>query len=169
MVDSPGGPRTDEIAKGAPDAAASIVRSRRFIWPGGLSARLLLLTALFVLITELFILLPSLASFEVGWLTDRVHYAEVASMAVEAAPAGVVSNQLTDRLLNGAGVVSVAVQSEGSRRLLLAAPHMKQPPTLIDLRQQNVADFLAEPFRALGPDAPPPPPWTPLPHSAPGR
>jgi signal transduction histidine kinase len=155
MVDSPGGPRTDEIAKGAPDAAASIVRSRRFIWPGGLSARLLLLTALFVLITELFILLPSLASFEVGWLTDRVHYAEVASMAVEAAPAGVVSNQLTDRLLNGAGVVSVAVQSEGSRRLLLAAPHMKQPPTLIDLRQQNVADFLAEPFRALGPDAPP--------------
>ncbi len=155
MVDSPNGPRTKEIVKGAAHPAASIAQSRRFIWPGGLSARLLLLTALFVLVTELFILLPSLGSFEVGWLTDRVHYAEVASMAVEAAPAGVVSNQLSDRLLNGAGVVSVAVQSEGSRRLLLAAPHMKQPPTLIDLRQQNVADFLAEPFWALGPGAPP--------------
>jgi signal transduction histidine kinase len=155
MVDSPDGPQAGGTEGDAPRAAAPRAHPRRLIWPGGLSARLLLLTALFVLVTELFILLPSLGSFEVGWLTDRVHYAEVASMAVEAAPAGVVSNQLSDRLLNGAGVVSVAVQSEGSRRLLLAAPHMKQPPTLIDLRQQNVADFLAEPFRALGPDAPP--------------
>jgi signal transduction histidine kinase len=136
-------------------APTPVRKPRRLPWPVGLSARLLLLTALFVLTVELFILLPSLGSFEVGWLSDRVHYAEVASMAVEAAPAGVVSNQLSDRLLNGAGVVSVAVQSEGSRRLLLAAPHMKQPPTLIDLRQQNMADFLAEPFRALAPDAPP--------------
>ncbi len=155
MVDSPDRPRTHEIAKGASEAASPIAKSRRFIWPGGLSARLLLLTALFVLTTELFILLPSLASFEVGWLTDRVRAAELASLAVEAAPAGVVSDQLSGRLLKGAGVVSVAVQSEGSRRLLLAAPHMKQPPSLIDLRQQNVADFLAEPFWALGPEAPP--------------
>jgi signal transduction histidine kinase len=154
MVDSPEGPRTSEVARGAPEAAP-IVRSRRLIWPVGLSARLLLLTALFVLITELFILLPSLASFEDGWLIDRVRAAELASLAVEAAPAGVVSDQLSGRLLKGAGVVSVAVQSEGSRRLLLAAPHRKQPPSLIDLRQQNAADFLAEPFRALGPDAPP--------------
>ncbi len=155
MVDSPDGPRTSELATGASEPVASIVKSRRFIWPGGLSARLLLVTALFVLVTELFILLPSLASFEVGWLTDRVRAAELASLAVEAAPAGVVSDQLSGRLLKGAGVVSVAVQSEGSRRLLLAAPHMKQPPSLIDLRQQNVADFLAEPFWALGPGAPP--------------
>ena len=154
MVDSPDGPRTNSVANGATEAA-SIARSRRLVWPVGLSARLLLLTALFVLVTELFILLPSLASFEVGWLTDRVRAAELASLAVEAAPAGVISDQLSGRLLKGAGVVSVAVQSEGSRRLLLAAPHMKQPPSLIDLRQQNVADFLAEPFWALGPEAPP--------------
>ena len=165
MVDSPGGPWTSGIDADAQAAAASAPpvglvaprperKRRRLIWPVGLSARLLLLTALFVLTVELFILLPSLGGFETGWLTDRVHYAEVASMAVEAAPAGIVSNQLSDRLLNGAGVVSVAVQSEGSRRLLLAAPHMKQPPTLIDLRQQNMADFLLEPFRALAPDAP---------------
>ena len=155
MVDSPDRPSTSETARGAPNGASSIAKSRRLIWPGGLSARLLLLTALFVLTTELFILLPSLGSFEVGWLTDRVRAAELASLAVEAAPAGVVSDQLSGRLLKGAGVVSVAVQSEGSRRLLLAAPHMKQPPSLIDLRQQNVADFLAEPFWALGPNAPP--------------
>ena len=162
MVESPGGPQTTEAGEGA-DAPATPVAvptapsrrlPRRLIWPVGLSARLLLLTALFVLTVELFILLPSLGSFEVGWLSDRVRAAEVASMAVEASPAGVVSDQLSGRLLKGAGVVLVAVQSEGSRRLLLAAPHMKRPPSLIDLQHQNVADFLAEPFRALAPDAP---------------
>jgi signal transduction histidine kinase len=155
MVDSPDGPQTTEGEDAAlKTTAAAAVKPRRLPWPVGLSARLLLLTALFVLITELFILLPSLGSFEVGWLTDRVRAAELASLAVEAAPAGVVSDQLSGRLLKGAGVVSVAVQSEGSRRLLLAAPRMERAPALIDLRQQNIADFLAEPFRALGPGAP---------------
>jgi len=155
MVESPDGPQTTD---GEDDAlkttAAARAKSRRLPWPVGLSARLLLLTALFVLITELFILLPSLGGFEVGWLTDRVRAAELASLAVEAAPAGVVSDQLSGRLLKGAGVVSVAVQSEGSRRLLLAAPRMERAPALIDLRQQGLADFLAEPFKALGPSAP---------------
>jgi signal transduction histidine kinase len=134
--------------------AGGTAKLRRLPWPVGLSARLLLLTALFVLIAELFILLPSLGSFEVGWLTDRVRAAELASLAVEAAPAGVVSDQLSGRLLKGAGVVSVAVQSEGSRRLLLAAPRMERAPALIDLRQQGLADFLVEPFKAIGPAAP---------------
>ena len=155
MVDSPERPRTTGTVQGAPPATTPIAKSRRFIWPGGLSARLLLLTALFVLATQLFIFLPSLGSFEDGWLLDRVRAAELASLAVEAAPAGVVSDQLSGRLLKGAGVVSVAVQSEGALRLLLAAPHMKQPPSLIDLRRQNLAEFLAEPFRTLGPGAPP--------------
>ena len=125
-----------------------------FRWPGGLSARLLLLTALFVLAAQLFILVPSLASFEQGWLSDRVHQAEVASLAVDASPSGVLSDRLSGELLKGAGVVSVAVQAKGVRRLLLAAPHMEQAPTLVDLRSQSVGDFLVQPFITLGPAAP---------------
>jgi len=120
-------------------------------WPGGLSARLLLLTALFVMLAELLVLGPSLAAFEEGWLTDRVRAAELASLAVEAAPAGVVSDQLAGELLEGAGVVSVAVQSEGVRRLLLAAPRLDRPPELIDLRRRNWVAWLAAPFRTLAP------------------
>lgn len=120
-------------------------------WPGGLSARLLLLTALFVMLAELLVLGPSLAAFEEGWLTDRVRAAELASLAVEAAPAGVVSDQLAGELLEGAGVVSVAVQSEGVRRLLLAAPRLERTPELVDLRQRNLFEWLAAPFRTLGP------------------
>ena len=123
-------------------------------WPGGLSARLLLLTAIFVLAAQLFILLPSLASYEQGWLTDRVRAAELASLAVEAAPAGVVSDRLSHELLKGAGVVSVAVQVDGVRRLLLAPERMGVAPDFVDLRREDVIPFLVQPFIALGPRAP---------------
>ena len=38
----------------------------------GLSARLLLLTAVFVMLAEVLIFLPSIANFRVNWLTDRL-------------------------------------------------------------------------------------------------
>jgi signal transduction histidine kinase len=124
---------------------------RRLQWPGGLSARLLLLTALFVMLAQLMILAPSLAAFEENWLVDRVRAAELASLAVEAAPAGVVSDELAGELLQGAGVVLVAVQSDGVRRLLLAPPRLVRTPQLVDLRNRNAAAWLAAPFRTLAP------------------
>ena len=155
MVESPDGPQAiDEKRAPADEVGEPRAPLRRFAWPVGLSARLLLLTALFVLVVQLFILLPSMGGFEVSWLTDRVRAAELASLAVDASPAGVVSDKLSGRLLAGAGVVSVAVQSEGSRRLLLAAPRFPRPPTLIDLRSQTWPDFLGEPFVVLGPGPP---------------
>ena len=137
----------------APPGRLSLPRIGRphLSWPGGLSARLLLLTALFVMLAELLVLGPSLAAFEEGWLTDRVRAAELASLAVEASPVGAVSDQLAGELLEGAGVVSVAIQSEGVRRLLLAAPRLDRTPELIDLRRRNAAAWLAAPFRTLAP------------------
>lgn len=120
---------------------------------GGLSVRLLALTALFVLVAQLLILAPSLASYEESWLVDRVRLAEVASLAVEAAPARVVAETQRAQLLRGAGVVSVAVRSEGVLRLLLAAPRTAKAPELVDLRDRNVFAWLAAPFRTLGPNA----------------
>jgi signal transduction histidine kinase/uncharacterized membrane protein YdjX (TVP38/TMEM64 family) len=123
-------------------------------WPGGLSARLLLLTALFVMAAELFILAPALGAFEEDWLKGRVHDAELASLAVKAAPAGVVSNRMEGELLVGAGVKSVAVSTDGVRRLLLQGPYMTRTPELIDLRQLNFAAWLAAPFSTLAPGEP---------------
>ncbi len=73
--------------------------------------------------------------------------AELASLAVEAAPAGVVSDRMAGELLEGAGVVSVSVQSGGVRRLLLQAPRMARFPTLIDLRQPDPARLAVRPLR----------------------
>ncbi|MEI9965365.1 MAG: HAMP domain-containing sensor histidine kinase [Caulobacteraceae bacterium] len=118
-------------------------------WPGGLSARLLLLTALFALAAGLLILIPSLAAFQETRYLDRLRAAELASLAVEAAPARTVSQDMAAQLLNGAGVVSVAVQSGGVRRLLLEAPRMRRTPELVDLRQRNPASWIAQPFITL--------------------
>lgn len=147
------------MADAAPDLKPARVTSparnaRRFFWPGGLSSRLLILTCLFVVLSQLLILAPSLASYEERWLSERVRLAELASTAVDGAPGRKVSKGLSKQLLEGAGVVSVAVQSDGLRRLLLAGPRMERTPYLVDLRDPNPAAWLSAPFQTLfgGPD-----------------
>jgi signal transduction histidine kinase len=136
-----------------PDGAIAPQHPRRWLWPGGLSARLLLLTLLFVMLAELLILAPSLASYEEGRLEERVRAAELASLAVEASPDQVVTDSLSSQLLAGAGVVSVAVQSDGIRRLLLQGPVLARPPVLVDLRDRGGLTWLLQPFRILTSDA----------------
>ncbi|HEX5776748.1 MAG TPA: sensor histidine kinase, partial [Caulobacteraceae bacterium] len=122
---------------------------RRLFWPGGLSARLLVLTALFVSLAGMLMLPPALAAFEEQWLLDRVRAAELASLATEVSPDGKVTRQLSEQLLDGAGVVSVALQEDGMRRLVLAAPRSMRTPYLVDLREQNPESWLAAPFNTL--------------------
>ncbi len=76
---------------------------RRFFWPGGLSARLLILTILFVVTAGALALPLALASFEEQWLLDRVRSAELATIAPDVAPDRVVSEALAAQLLEGAG------------------------------------------------------------------
>jgi signal transduction histidine kinase len=130
-----------------PPAAAE--RARRWLWPGGLSARLLLLTIVFVMLAELLILAPSLASYQQQRLDERLRAAELASLAVEASPDQVVTDTLNSQLLNGAGVVSVAVQSDGIRRLLLQGPRLARAPKVVDLRTRGFLGWLLQPFQIL--------------------
>jgi signal transduction histidine kinase len=122
---------------------------RRFFWPGGLSARLLVLTTLFVALAGVFVLPPTLAAFERNWLLDRVRAAELASLATEVAPDRVVSEKLSAQLLAGAGVETVAIQSRGLRRLVLQGPRRDEAPYFVDLREQAVSSWLLAPFQTL--------------------
>jgi signal transduction histidine kinase len=123
--------------------------ARRLFWPGGLSSRLLILTVLFVAVSGLLILPATLAQFEDRWLYDHVRAGELASLAIEAAPNQVVSDRLSRQLLNGAGVVSVAVQSGGVDRLVLEAPRMARNPYLVDLREGASPLSWSAPFETL--------------------
>jgi signal transduction histidine kinase len=105
----------------------------------GLRGRLLMLTAIFVFFAVVLIY-PSLAGiYRDGWLEQRAQAAQIAVLAVEAAPDGRVGDELSRQLLSTAQVVSVAVQAEEQREMILA-PSLEIPPDLVtvDLREQNM-------------------------------
>ncbi|MGH7009972.1 MAG: sensor histidine kinase, partial [Caulobacteraceae bacterium] len=121
---------------------------RRFPLPGGLSARLLLLTVVIVVLANLLIIPQNLASFEEQWLYDRLRAAELATLVEETAPNGVVTERVAEKLLASAGVVSVALQTDGEMRLILQAPRLARTPYLVDLRRSNPMPWLS-PLRTL--------------------
>jgi len=125
-----------------------ITKRPRFFWPGGLSARLLTLTILFVAFGGALSLPPTLAAFEEQWLLDRVRAAELASLAPDVAPDRKVSEQLKSELLRGAGVEIVAISNDNTRRLVFSGPRQIRAPYLVDLRGGVGLDLLA-PFRTL--------------------
>ncbi|MBV8592863.1 MAG: HAMP domain-containing histidine kinase, partial [Caulobacteraceae bacterium] len=120
----------------------------RWAWARGLSARLLALTILIVVVANLLILPPNLAADEQQWLLDRLRAAELATLVEETAPGGVVTDRVRAKLLANAEVVSVALQVEGERRLILAAPRLTRTPYLVDLRRAAPLSWLA-PFETL--------------------
>jgi signal transduction histidine kinase len=122
---------------------------RRLFWPGGLSARLLVLTVTFSSLIGAMSIPPALAAYEKQWLLDRVRAAELASLAAEVAPDRVVSEQLKNQLLQGAGVEIVAVSTDGVRRLVFASARPAKPPYLVDLRSRAPGLGLFAPFQTL--------------------
>ncbi len=124
-------------------------RERRFLRLGGLSARLLLLTVLIVAVANILILPPNLAAFQEQWLLDRLRAAELASRVADAAPNGQVTERLSQQLLEQAEVVSVAIQADGNRRLVLQAPRLARTPYLIDLRESSPVSSLTGPIQTL--------------------
>jgi len=124
-------------------------RRPRFFWPGGLSARLLTLTILFVVLAGACALPPALASFEEKWLLDRIRQGELASLAPDVAPDRKVSQKIAAQLLEGAGVARVAIQTDGMRRLVLNGPSLERAPYLVDLRAQAPTSWLMAPFETL--------------------
>jgi signal transduction histidine kinase len=85
----------------------------------GLSAKLLMLTVLFVMLAEVLIFVPSIANFRITWLTDRLTAAQLAALAAEAVPDGAVPPTLRAELLRTAQVRAVALKRQNERRLVL--------------------------------------------------
>ncbi len=136
------------MADAKPPRERATSAERRLLLPGGLSARLLLLSVAIVVLANLLILPQNLAAFEEQWLFDRLRAAELASLVEEFVPNGQVTGRVSDQLLAPAGVVSVAFQTDGERRLILQAPRLARTPYLVDLRRTNPMSWL-QPLRTL--------------------
>ena len=118
---------------------AASARCQQRCFPGrglcrSLSAKLLVFTALFVFLGVVAVFLPTLSSFRLTWLKDRVAMAEVATLAVSAAPGNRVSERLRDELLTSAGVLVVVVRTRDARRLVLQSRRPPMAQARYDLR-----------------------------------
>ena len=87
--------------------------------PGfGLSSKLLLLTILFVMLSEILIFVPSISKFRVDWLTRKLEIAEVAALIYTRSSNDLMDEALEAELLERLDVQTLALRSEGQRRLL---------------------------------------------------
>src|SRR5579862_6593488 len=121
------------------------VRVPRF----GLSGKLLVLTILFVMIAEVLIYVPSVANFRTVWLKDRLATGYTAALVLEAAPNGMVPDELAKQILDSIGARGVAMKM-GQRRLMLAIDDM--PPKIddvFDMRDVSWLDAVVDPFKMM--------------------
>jgi signal transduction histidine kinase len=128
----------------------------------GLSARLLILTILFVMVAEVLIYVPSVANFRRNWLRDRLAAAQVAALVLDAAPEDKLSEELEMKLLAGVGAKAIAVRGGGTRRILAKDDVPPEVDRVVDLRTATwwtlirgaFATLLApaeRPIRVIGP------------------
>jgi signal transduction histidine kinase len=90
----------------------------RFWQARGLPTKLIILTAVFVLVAEALIFLPSIASYRVTWLQERLTAAQLAALTSDAFPGGQIPSALRADLLRTAQVKAIASRTPGERRLV---------------------------------------------------
>lgn len=114
-----------------------------------LSAKLLVLTVLFVLLAEVLIYTPSIARYRLTYLEERLAAAHLAALSVEATPDMMVAMELQNELLAHVGAHAVELIRPDSRVYMLSR---SMPPTVdavFDLRSTMAPRLTADAFMAL--------------------
>lgn len=115
----------------------------------GLSGKLLGLSLLFVMVAEILIYVPAIANFRMNWLSDRLAAAHTAALVLDAAPSGMVPEELARQILDSVGARAVAMKM-GQQRRMLAVSDM--PPKIdreIDTRDMRWFTAIRGAFEAL--------------------
>jgi signal transduction histidine kinase len=110
----------------------------------GLSAKLLLLTILFVMLAEVLVFVPSVSNFRRQWLMERLAAAQIASLAAEAAPGGQLPKMLRDELLESAKVKAIAVKRADSRQLIIEMDMPAEIDAHYDLRTDSSLKLITD-------------------------
>src|SRR5882757_4420906 len=115
----------------------------------GLSGKLLMLTILFVMIAEVLIYVPSVATFRLNWLNDRLAAAHTAALVLDAAPSGMVPESLARQILSSVGAHAVAMKMRKQRRLLAVSDMPTEVAHEIDMRDMPWHRAIADAFITL--------------------
>lgn len=117
-------------------------------FPGGLSARLLVLTVVFVMVSVVLIFVPSVARFRLTYLEDRIDAAHLAISALEATPDNMVSKELGNELLAHVGAHGIVVHTP-NRTLMLAQDMPPSVDATYDLRGQGMFAMIGDAMMTL--------------------
>ena len=115
---------------------------------GGLSARLLVLTVIFVMASVLLVFLPSVTRERTSYLEDRIDAAHLAIFALEATPNNMVSKDLSDMLLAHVGAHAIVVHM-ADRTLMLAQDMPPSVATTYDLRTESMLQMMSDTMATL--------------------
>jgi len=110
-----------------------IVKRLIHIVRSGLSAKLLILTAIFVLIAEVLIFVPSIANFRNDWLKDHLLTAEAASIVYLDSSDLMLSEGAGQNLLETTSAITVAIRRDGISRLMATSGNTSELIQHIDL------------------------------------
>lgn len=95
-----------------------------------------MLTILFVMLAEILILLPTLSTFRLDYLEQRLERAQIASLAVLATDQAIATD-LESELLRNAGVHNVVLRRDDIRQLMLSSQLPGPVDDTFDLREQS--------------------------------
>jgi signal transduction histidine kinase len=99
-----------------------------------LSARLLVLTVIFVMLSEVLIFVPSVARFRLTYLQQHIADAHLAMLALEATPDNMVSQELANELLAHVGAHGIVLHKPNNTTLMIDSPTPPQVAATWDLR-----------------------------------
>lgn len=128
-----------------PDVAPARPRRHGF----GLSIKLILLTIAFVMVSEVAAFVPSISSYRVRYLEERLATARAASVLLGSAAWSDVPRPLQDELLVSVGATAIVLRTGDATRLLAA---LEMPPTVdevADLRRTDLLGSAAAAFSTL--------------------
>ncbi|MDJ0951324.1 MAG: HAMP domain-containing sensor histidine kinase [Alphaproteobacteria bacterium] len=114
-----------------------------------LSGRLLLLTVFFVMLSEVLIYAPSIGRFRKGYFEERIGAAHLASLALEATPDNMVSEDLAQELLDHAGAHSIVLRGGRISKLMLSRPVVPMADVTFDMREEEFFPMIMEAFVTL--------------------
>jgi signal transduction histidine kinase len=137
---------TPAAAPSAPEPAPTSPRIRF-----GLSAKLLLLTVVFVMLAEVCIYIPSIARFRLNWLENKLAAAHAAALVFDVAPE--VPDQLSKALLKSIGARALAMKTDKDgwpqRRLLASSELQGAVAQDVDIRDMRPLRNIVEALRTL--------------------
>jgi len=114
-----------------------------------LRSRLLILTFLFVMVISALIYPTSIASFRQDYLETRLENAQIAALALEAAPGNMVSPDLEQRLLSQSGVIALIMRREDKSLLLGYDVMPEEVQATFDLRNPSLGTLITDAFGTL--------------------